>query len=103
VQNQLHIGAYIAKKQAVYSLVCFALIFPLEPNLGILSAGFVVFVVAMPTGTFGDVTAYAIRAIFLKRKASALFNRAGAFSGFPIKCGINFMRRIWSSCEIKVD
>jgi len=76
VQNQLHIGAYIAKKQAVYSLVCFALIFPLEPNFGILSAEFLVFVLAMPTGTFGDVTAYAIRAIFLKRKASALFNRA---------------------------
>jgi len=29
----------------------------------------------MPTGTFGDVTADANRAIFLKRKATALFNR----------------------------
>jgi len=29
----------------------------------------------MPTGTFGDVTADASRAMFLKRKATALFNR----------------------------
>jgi len=29
----------------------------------------------MPTGTFGDVTAAANRAIFLKRKATALLNR----------------------------
>jgi len=29
----------------------------------------------MPTGTFGEVTADASRAIFLKRKAAALFNR----------------------------
>jgi len=29
----------------------------------------------MPTGTFGDVTADASRAIFLKRKAAALFNK----------------------------
>jgi len=41
----------------------------------ISSAEFVVVVVAMPTGTFGDVTADANRAIFLKRKATALFNR----------------------------
>jgi len=39
---------------------------------GISSA---VVVVAMPTGTFRDVTADANRAIFLKRKATALFNR----------------------------
>jgi len=39
-------------------------------------AGFVVVVVvAMPTGNFGDVTADANRAIFVKRKATALFNR----------------------------
>jgi len=42
---------------------------------GISSAGFVVVVVAMPKGTFGVVTADANRAIFLKRKATALFNR----------------------------
>jgi len=29
----------------------------------------------MPTGTFGDVTDDANRAIFLKRKATAFFNR----------------------------
>jgi len=47
---------------------------PLEPNFGHLS-GFVVVIVAMPTGTLGDVTADANRTIFLKRKATALFNR----------------------------